>query len=290
MVKSLPYAIIRESAMDPRDLDNFDEVQQALKTRPCAVLPFDLPAGVTIQTHIHDGGQLIHAIAGVVIVRSCGSSWVVPTGRAVWVPGEKGHELELVGDVRMRTVFVAPGMDGALPAECSIMTVRPLLRELILEAVGLHALPAQALQDRQLRVLQMILDEIAIAPAVSLQVPMPRHPSLARLCQELLAQPSASTSMEAWAEQVDMSPRTFARAFRRETGMTHGEWCRYARVLLSLPRLAMGDSILQVALDHGYDSPSAFSVMFRKTLGISPSDVCRGQAARGVVDQPAEDV
>jgi AraC-like DNA-binding protein len=28
---------------------------------------------------------------------------------------------------------------------------------------------------------------------------------------------------------------------------------------------------LQVALEHGYDSPSAYSAMFRRTLGIAPT-------------------
>jgi AraC-like DNA-binding protein/quercetin dioxygenase-like cupin family protein len=271
MLKSAEETFFRGTAMDHRDLDNFDEVQQALATRPCAVLAFDQPAGVTIQMHAHAGGQLIHAIAGVVIVRSCGSSWVVPTGRAVWVPRETGHELELVGDVQMRTVFVAPGRDADLPAACSIITVSPLLRELILEAVGLHERRAHALDSRTDRILHLIVDEIATAPALLLQVPMPRHPAIAQLCRELLSEPASVTSLESWAASVDMSARTFARIFRRETGMTHGEWCRYARVLLSLPKLAMGESILDVALNHGYDSPSAFSAMFRKTLGMSPS-------------------
>ena len=62
-----------------------------------------------------------------------------------------------------------------------------------------------------------------------------------------------------------MNERTLARTFKRETGMTHGAWCRHARLLLSLPRLAAGTPILELALEHGYDSPSAFAAMFRGT-------------------------
>ena len=43
------------------------------------------------------------------------------------------------------------------------------------------------------------------------------------------------------------------------------------RLLASLDALAAGQSVLEVALDLGYDSPSAFSAMFRRTLGVSPS-------------------
>jgi AraC-like DNA-binding protein len=30
--------------------------------------------------------------------------------------------------------------------------------------------------------------------------------------------------------------------------------------------------VLDVALEHGYDSPSAFTAMFRKVLGVAPSE------------------
>lgn len=39
-----------------------------------------------------------------------------------------------------------------------------------------------------------------------------------------------------------------------------------------LARLAKGESVLRVALDMGYESHSAFSAMFRRVLGVPPSD------------------
>ncbi len=64
-----------------------------------------------------------------------------------------------------------------------------------------------------------------------------------------------------------------------------GAWCRQARLLLSLPALAAGRSVLDVALSHGYDSPSAFSAAFRRAFGISPIQYVKGEvgAAMDVV-------
>lgn len=39
----------------------------------------------------------------------------------------------------------------------------------------------------------------------------------------------------------------------------------------ALSRLAVGDSVTRIALDLGYDSPAAFSTMFRRVLGHAPS-------------------
>ena len=44
-----------------------------------------------------------------------------------------------------------------------------------------------------------------------------------------------------------------------------------ARVLEAMGRLGSGAPVTQVALDLGYDSVSAFSAMFRRAAGTSPS-------------------
>ncbi|WP_321960447.1 helix-turn-helix domain-containing protein [Paraburkholderia sp. J7] len=40
-------------------------------------------------------------------------------------------------------------------------------------------------------------------------------------------------------------------------------------------RLATGQSILDVTLSMGYDSPGAFTSMFKKQLGVVPSEYFR---------------
>ncbi len=74
-----------------------------------------------------------------------------------------------------------------------------------------------------------------------------------------------------------------------ETGLNMGVWCRKARLLLSLPALAAGRSVLDVALTQGYDSPSAISAAFRRTFGISPIQYIKGEAgpAMDVIGGPA---
>jgi AraC-like DNA-binding protein len=43
------------------------------------------------------------------------------------------------------------------------------------------------------------------------------------------------------------------------------------RLLHALRLLAAGESVTNVALESGYDSPSAFISMFRRELGTTPS-------------------
>lgn len=272
MVEFCDPVISRRIAMHHREMDSFGflESQKALEAASVTVLATDQPAGTVFPAHTHSSGQLIYAISGVMIVRSASGSWIVPTGRAVWVPGGVRHEIEIASDVQMRTVYAAPDARDALPDSCRVILVSALLRELIVTAVGIR--PAAGYSERERRVLELTLDEICMAAPLLLHVPMPRHPALVELCAELIAQPSLDATLQGWAARANMNPRTFARAFQRETGMTHGSWCRHTRVLLSLPQLATGASVLDVALEHGYDSPSAFTAMFRKVLGVAPSE------------------
>jgi AraC-like DNA-binding protein len=179
----------------------------------------------------------------------------------------------MAGDVSMRSLFVAYEVRPSLPRDCQVIAVSPLLRELIVAAAQLPAV--YDLEQRAGRMLALILDEVELARPLALHVPMPRNRALAALCRRFLAEPAEPATLESWASAAHMNARTLARVFRRETGMTPGAWWRHARLLLSLPHLAAGSSVLEVALEHGYDSPSAFAAMFRKVLGVAPSDYFR---------------
>ncbi len=72
------------------------------------------------------------------------------------------------------------------------------------------------------------------------------------------------------ARDLKTSTRTLYRRFLRETGITFAQWKQQARLLESIRRLADGAPVTTVAPDLGYESPSAFSTMFRRALGVAP--------------------
>jgi AraC-like DNA-binding protein len=195
--------------------------------------------------------------------------WIVPTGRAVWVPPDTPHDICMAGQVGIRTVFVAPDARTDLPSACEVIEVSPLLREAVIAAVNIPL--DYALGGRDERVMQLILDEVQCAPRLSTQLPVPRHPRLAALCARLIAEPALPMSLEEAAQTLCMSSRTLSRLFHREVGMSFPDWRRHTRLLLSLSRLTSGMSIFEVALEHGYDSPSAFAAAFKRMLGMAPS-------------------
>ena len=86
----------------------------------------------------------------------------------------------------------------------------------------------------------------------------------------LLEDPADRASLRGWADRLGLSPRTLIRRIKDETGMSFRELRRQARILAALERLSLGESVTNVALDVGFDSPSAFIQAFRSVTGKTP--------------------
>ncbi|MDQ0396307.1 AraC family transcriptional regulator [Labrys monachus] len=236
--------------------------------RPLAAMEVDYPDGTSTGLHAHPRAQLLHAIQGVMIVRSAVGIWVVPPNRAVWLTAGIEHEVRMCGDVKIRTVFVDPDASAFLPAASCVVAVSPLLRELIVAAVGIP--PDYAPGGRDERLMQLLLDELQGRDVLPLHLPMPRDRRVRTVCEALAARPGDEATAGQWASRLGVTPKTLHRLFPKETGLTFGQWRQQARLLGALERLAKGERIVEVALDSGYASQSAFTAMFRRHFGMPP--------------------
>ena len=241
--------------------------------RPVTAMARDLPPEYEIPWHNHPRFQLVYGAQGVMTVetrgRAQGETWVVPPQRAVWLPPGVEHRILTSGEVKFRTLYVAPEAAGGMPQRCEAFAITPLLRELILRATEL---PVEYDEGGAAgRVMQLILDVLASLVGLPYNLPMPESKVLTRICRALIEHPNDRVTIEALGLRHGTTTRTLARRFRRETGMSFSEWRRRARLLRALAWIAEGRPILAVALDLGYDSPSAFSAMFKREFGLPPS-------------------
>jgi AraC-like DNA-binding protein len=237
-------------------------------------LPSEYPDGYRVPEHRHSRSQLLHALTGVVLVRTQYGRWMVPPNHAMWIPAGIRHEVDMLGNVSMRSVYVAPDAIEGLPERLRVVGVSDLMRSLIVEAVGL---PDEArLSTRGDLLLTLLLHEIPAMPERPLGLPFPADPRIAALCRRFVASPSPRATIDEWAGAVGMSRRTFTRTFQRQTGLSLSTWRQQALLFAALPRLADGEPVTRVALDLGYDSVPAFTTMFKRMLGTAPRGYMRG--------------
>lgn len=91
--------------------------------------------------------------------------------------------------------------------------------------------------------------------------------------EAVVADPAGLHTVEALAARSHMSPRNFARAFRREVGMTPAGYVEavrveHARGLLESTRAGTGE----VARRSGFGTVETFRRAFRRRLGVSPGE------------------
>lgn len=236
--------------------------------RPVVALGVDYPDGNVIAAHYHNRDQLLYGSTGAVMVATPEGAWMMPPQRGMWIPAGTVHEVQMLGDVRMRSLYLEPGAVAGMPGRCQVVGISALMRGLLADAVTIP--DVYDVDGRDGALMALILHEIRLLPPLPLSLPLPLDGALARRCRAFLADPTPHDTIDDWSDALGVSRRTFTRQFRRETGLSFVAWRQQACLMAALPRLAAGQPVTTVALDLGYDNPAAFTAMFRRMLGASP--------------------
>jgi len=232
-------------------------------------------SGYRIEAHQHPWHQFLYAVSGAMTVSTSQSSWMIPTNRAVFIPAGCSHAIRMWGMVEMRTLYLCPTLTGFDHADCRVVEVAPLLRELILRAVERMGLDSRVENDA--RMIGLLEDEIKTAMTEAqdsaLVLPIPSDERALALARYILEKPSMTDDVEDLSRQHGIARRTLERRFRDETGMSFGMWRQKARLLDSIRLLADGTSVTDAALECGYSSVSAFIAAFKRTFGYTPGRI-----------------
>jgi AraC-like DNA-binding protein len=225
------------------------------------------PSGTVVLPQSPEWDQLVHASRGVMTVLTDAGSWVVPPRHAVWVPGGVPHRIVMAGRVSLRTLYLAASLQ-AMPPQCRVVDVPPLLRELVLEAV--RTAPLDLAVPQHDRLVGVLLDQLRDLPRAGLHLPTPSDARAAAVAALLTEHPDDDRTVDVLGRAVGAGRRTLERAFLAGTGLTVGQWRRRLRVLEAMRLLAGGAQVTAVAAQVGYATPSAFAAAFRAETGFSP--------------------
>lgn len=220
-----------------------------------------------LPIHKHRKGQLVVSAQGSVACRTLDGIRIVPSNGAVWVPGGVAHRIAIPDNGRSYCLFIDPAI-APLPDTCATFSINPMLREMIMHMAKLPAL--YPLGGPTNRLAQVILDELAQMKAEPLHFPVTTHPKIQQIAAALLEAPDDRRTIREWARKVATSERTLARLILRHTGMTFGRWRQQLHIVIAVQKLGSGATVQAISQDLGYDSPSAFTAMFKKYMGQPP--------------------
>ena len=219
--------------------------------------------------------QLVYATRGVLTVRTNVGTWVVPPYRALWLPANTPCTLEVLGQTALRMLYLKRRPDLAALSSfdrdrCAVVGVSPLLRELILRTIHIGVLQAE--EPCHQRLTGLIHDELLAVDTMPLQLPYPTNEQALAFATRLETLVGNPFDMDISVLVSGASRRTLERVFRRETGMSLGQWVRRRKLLEGLRLMAEGATVSDVAFRLGYNGPSAFIAMFKRELGDTPGE------------------
>src|SRR3546814_2331242 len=125
---------------------------------------------------------------------------------------------------------------GDLPSATRLVIVSPLFRELIIEEDRLMADGREGGEHASIH--DLLVSRLRSAsPQRKAGVRMPGDSRLKRICEAIIADPSASRTIDDWACDIGISRRKLARRLREEIGPSFSTWRRRARLQEAITRL-----------------------------------------------------
>jgi AraC-like DNA-binding protein len=220
--------------------------------------------------HAHLWNQFVYATTGTLMVTVADAWYVITPEQAIWIPTGVEHTSYALDDAEFRNLYITDGLSLPLPDECTVLSISPLLRALIVE---LDAVTGKDEEGGYLEHIDaLILDQLCRQKVLDFHLPWPQSPALHKICEALYLAPNDARTIDQWGAAVGASPRTLARHFEKEVGMSLRLWRHRLRLFRAMEWLGAGQSVTDIALELGYGSTSAFSYAFRKEMGCSPTE------------------
>lgn len=108
-------------------------------------------------------------------------------------------------------------------------------------------------------------------------------PIVVRICEFIADNFREDIDSADIARAADVHPKYAMNVFKKSTGMTLNDYVNLMRLSYAQAMLMRNESnVLQVAMDSGFGSLSAFNKSFRRIAGMSPSDFRRDMRGRPV--------
>lgn len=255
------------AAIKSQDPDDFQDVPGFL-----SAMAMSMAKGEVIEPHSHPRGQLVFAVSGVIEATVGDRYWTVPPQRGLWIPPGVEHGSQARTDLSMRNVYVrVEDAEIELPATPTLFPVTPLLRELIVRAAELPI--EDGATGASAQIVSLILNELRFVDPGGFSMRQLDEARLRRIEAELRRNPGDTRTIEEWADLAGMSARTLTRRIKSDTGLSFASWRLQIRLNEAIGRIVDGEPIAVIAYSLGYETSGSFSRMFRRVMGLSPTEL-----------------
>ncbi|MAM62624.1 helix-turn-helix transcriptional regulator [Maritimibacter sp. UBA3975] len=216
---------------------------------------------------------LLYATSGTMRLVAGGRAWTLPPARAALIAADEPIRVTLARPLTACSALFDPAHYPAPPDPLSVFEMSPLARELVCACAGWgdDAAPLPNHAATLFAALQSETWRLAATPT-AMQMPVARTDAVARALELSEADMAGTPRFDAIAAAVGLTPRTLARRFDAELGMTWRMALRRLRIIRAAEMLAVaGPGVTEVAFAVGYNALSAFNAAFKDVTGLTPT-------------------
>ncbi|SHG04894.1 AraC-type DNA-binding protein [Chryseobacterium sp. OV279] len=234
--------------------------------------------GITTDIHHHSSAQMVYAEGGIVHIFTDLQHWYLPARCFMWIPAGTPHYIfSSSPNVEFYNFyFKKEENENGFFDEINIYSVSHLLREMILYTKDWNGKITKNDSAKYffLKALKGILPEKRDKKlAFPVQHPFPKDETLLKIAKYIHANLEKPLTIESTAKEFGMSTRTLSRRFKEILGMNYVRFLRALRITRSLELMMEGKyNMYEIAMMVGYNSLSSFSNIFKKVIGIPPSE------------------
>lgn len=221
-----------------------------------------------------DRHYLMYCIQGAISLEFGGRRWTLPPSYAAWIPANTELGVAVTHPMTCCSVLFKPGFIDNLPEESVVFTMTSLARDMIYfsRRWGPDAVEFDSHAEHFFRALALTCSELARQPS-DVWTPMGRSESMKRAIAYTEAHLHEDIALSDVARSAHLSERTLVRRYADEVGMTWRQSLRRLRMIRAVELLSNEEeAIVQVALQAGYASLSAFNKAFREFSGHTPTE------------------
>ncbi|TCB98314.1 AraC family transcriptional regulator [Micromonospora zingiberis] len=221
-----------------------------------------------------DRHYLLCASVGALRLEAQDRVWLLPPARAALIEAGQRIRVSIPQPVTTASVLFDTAFTAPPPAPLTVFDLSPLARALVAECGewGESDEPLPTYAETLFAALAAVTWRLAEQPS-PVVVPVGRSPQLRRVLRLTEQRLGEEVRFEDLAYEVGLAPRSLARRFADETGMTWRAALRRMRVLRAIEELSTGDApVTRIAFLVGYRSLSAFNAAFRELTGRTPTE------------------
>ena len=230
--------------------------------------------GLKIKKRMPHETQFFYLHKGFVTVEDERGYWTAGPGQVAWMPPYINYQIQEIGRIAGWGISISAHLSIGMPEVGCALDSSPFVPLILERAYQWHQGEEGVyvpLISRYEIMLQVLVDELRYSSPVQERLLLPKGKKLNMMARDILVNPGNRKSINDWADRTKISARSISRHFSTETNMTFAQWRQRASLMVARKKLALGESVHEVAQAVGYENVSAFIASFKKAYNQTPA-------------------